>query len=73
MLRLPWEVCKMTSGSTPISPPTLRWLKYLWEGNDRGSRGALRVPVLLHGGRRINDGAVHVKQESLEGDSLRVG
>lgn len=59
----------MTSGSTPISPPTLwnifsnsRWLWNEGEG--------VRMPVLDDGWRRVDDGSVHVEEEAIEGHQL---
>lgn len=71
MLRRPWEVSRITSGSTPISLPILRefvsqealpFFKY---------RVDLRFPVLDHRFGGVDDGAVHVEEEPIEGELLR--
>lgn len=64
----PWDVSKITSGDTPISLPTLFSKVQVSEqekaesGQDKNSR----FPVLNHGVGRVDDCAVHVKQESIK-------
>ena len=79
ILRRPWDVCRITSGSTPISFPTLV-IRSAWitPGVNRAcarrmrpscpaGRSDLRVPVLDDGFCGINYGPIHVKEEAVEG------
>lgn len=80
MLRRPWEVLRIISGSTPISFPILYGISYQREAPDcahgaratsRGERAnSVRVPVLDNGGCRVNDCAIHVPQETRKGSLL---
>lgn len=79
MLRLPWDVSRMTSGDTPISLPTLLIQQILmsagspWPGifwiyvgvEDEISR----MPMLFYGARRVNNRAVHVEEKAMKGSS----
>jgi hypothetical protein len=59
MLRLPWDVCRMTSGSTPSSLPMLR---VLCQGMQSvGEFEISRMPVLDYCICRVYYGAVHIK------------
>ena len=66
----------MVSPGTPISLPTLAAHVLLVDGSygtdsDSGGTADSLVPVLDDGGGRVDDGTVHVEEESIEGDSYR--
>ena len=70
MLRRPCEVCRMVSGATPISLPTLRtrsagpWVCMF--DREEGSLYALRMPVLDDCGGGVDEGAIHVEEEAVK-------
>lgn len=69
MLLLPWDVSKMTSGDTPISWPIL-WVAAISQSVSGFCVGRIRisrVPMLFYCARRVDDGAVHVEEEAMEG------
>lgn len=70
MLRRPWEVSRITAASTPISLPILR--EFVGQEAHLFSYGVdLRFPVLDHRFGGVDDGAVHVEEEAIEGELLR--
>lgn len=74
ILLRPCEVCRMTSGSTPISLPIL--IPFVSDRDAQGGPAGMRkvdsrMPVLDNRRRRIYYGAVHIEQQPIKFDGLR--
>jgi len=69
MLLRPCEVSRMTSGGTPISFPTLaaRGPQYGILIDAGVEWCCLRMPMLFNSRRRVDDGPIHIEEESLKG------
>lgn len=70
ILRRPCEVARMVSGATPISLPTLdSELAPDWDTSAVKEKDYIRMPMFDDSCSRINNGAVHVEEKPVEGDS----